>query len=395
MCSHLIELKQEQSKRELLIHKEKQLKYAIDETEDKLHILQLEFNQFKETAKKQENSWKREKDLLIVENNKRISELEDQYNLTLVKNKAELNGKIQECNSKYQHCLREVEVITKETLQKKYEEEKHAAIYQIQKECAKEIEDNKKKISTQFQSELNQLQDAYRQREMQTSDDLTQLEHMYNLRIDKLESQIKLFKEKALEAEKRLEAYKSSTSQEAHEWKINSQKYEESMKLHEGKALEWKQKISQSNQLNNELINREKLLKEQCREVLIENKSLKDAIFQHNTHIQRLNSERLSLENKLKQSSYQDEAVFVSLEIAKQEALMLEKENHRLKHENQLLQGVVNRSDKILYGNGTRDILSDLNSKSPISTKLTANTITKTILNKHASPALRRSFGTR
>lgn len=270
-----------------------------------------------------------------------------------------LSATIERMNSKFSDTIQEIERTSYESAKKKLDVQKMQELAAMQIECNRQIEAIRAQNKLTSASEIETLKRNYKTREEQTMMDLKHLESLHSRRVDELESAIVVWRTRAEKAE---ESAANAMMCAARGSEAERASAEDTMRQLESHA---------SNVENLQIALQRK------HEELMESRSREASYREHlNRAIEECRVQRAQNLDSLRQSSCDGaQAVHwkrvaqevelnltasnTSLQIARDEAAMLENEVQRLTSQNRSLQEALDRADKIVYGNTAASVIKN------------------------------------
>lgn len=268
-----------------------------------------------------------------------------------------LSATVEKMNAKFSDTITSIERTAYESAKKKFDVQKMQELAAMQIECNRQIESYRAQNKLTNTAELETLKKNYAEREMQTMMDLKHLEALHTRRVTELEGAISSWRSRAEKAEEKAAsalmsaARGSETSRAAAEDTIrqleshadNVEALQVSLQKKHEELLESRSREASYREHLNRAI-------EECRVQRAQNL---DALRQSSCDgAQAVHWKRVAQELELNLT-----ASNTSMQIARDEAAMLENEVQRLTSQTRSLQDALDRADKIVYGNSAAVVI--------------------------------------
>jgi hypothetical protein len=264
---------------------------------------------------------------------------------------------VEKMNSKFSETVGAIERAAYDAAKKKFDVQKMQELASMQIECNRQIEEIRGHNKLANASEVESLKKNYEQREQQTMLDLKHLESLHARRVGELETAVAAWRARAeTSAEKAATAFMSAAKGS----EASRSSAEDTMRQLECHAVNVEQLQTALKQKHEELLEsrsretsyREHLNRaiEECRVQRAQNL---DSLRQSSCDgAQAVHWKRVAQEVEVSMA-----ASNTSMQIARDEVVMLENDVQRLTSQNRSLQEALNRADRIVYGNNAAAVV--------------------------------------
>lgn len=164
--------------------------------------LTAENGRLRDTSAAEQAAFDRERKILLAEHQARAARLDQESSDSQAKTQVELRQRHSELQLRFESKVKEMEASIRQTIQAEAESARLRADAVAKKKHAAELEEAKLEERKARAREVDQLRESFREREKQTSDDLSQLESLHNDRVRRLDAQNDSLRQRVIEAEK-------------------------------------------------------------------------------------------------------------------------------------------------------------------------------------------------
>ena len=195
-------LQTETAMRERAEGREVTLLQEIAGLKEQLARLSAETTRVKETAAAEAAAFDRERRIMQADHTARTARHEQEAADAAAKAQAELRLKHGEMHMQFESRVKEIEASIRATIESEAEHNRIRHDAAAKKGFAAELEAARLEERKARAREVEQVREAFREREKQTADDLAQLEALHNERVARLDGQNDALRQRVLDAEK-------------------------------------------------------------------------------------------------------------------------------------------------------------------------------------------------
>lgn len=355
--------------------RERDLRKELFELTSRNRTLEYEFNKIKESATLENIALAAENERLRTENKQmtdKLRLLREESSLTTEKT---LSATVDQMNSRFTETVQSIEKSAYETAKKKFDVQRMQELAAMQMECNKQIETIRLQSKAASEKELDMLRKNYENREQQTMLDLKQLEQLHALRISELEKTLVAWRGRAEKAEENAASALLSAAKGSEASRLAAVDTIRQLEHHADNVESLQTALQQKHDELLESRSREATYREHL------NRSIEECRIQRAQNLDSLRQASCDAAQAAhwKRAAQELElslgAANTSLQIARDEAMMLENEVSRLNSQNLSLQEALDRADKIVYGNA---VVAASKSKEPTPAKATKPSLQNT-----------------
>ena len=340
----------EKSSRERAENHEINMRQEVTSLREQVQRQQSEITRLHTVHKADTEHWERERSLIRTDAEAQRKRVEREREECVNKAQIELRSKLSELSLRFDSRVKEMEGNITETIRQQEEGKRLQEIHIIIKQCEKDLETCRTDERRARVREVENLRNAFKERERQTAEDLVQLEQLHTERLQRLEQQNAMLIKKADHAEKEANIAKDISQKGSVEVRLQAiqhmQQAETATKKSESLVL---QAASLRKELQESRV-REGTYREQLSNSLEENRLQRAELLEAQKQAQSVSSEAHMWKKQAAAADMTHTTAATTVQIARDEISMLEHELARVKEDNYALQRSLQRAEKLVYG---------------------------------------------
>ena len=343
-------LQKETSSRERAETHEVNMRQEIASLREQTQRLQAEITRLHSVHKADTEHWERERNIIRTDAETQRKRVEREREEFSNKAQVDLRTKLSELSLRFDSRVKEMETTITETIRQQEEGRRLQEMQVTIKQCEKDIETCRTEERRARAREVESLRGAFKERERQTADDLTQLEQLHAERLRRLEQQNDMLLKKVEVAERETEAAKQLAQRGSTEVRLQATQH---MQQAEAATQKAESLVIQSTALRKELQEsriREGTYREQLSRALEENRLQRAEFLETQKQLQTVSSEAQMWRKQAQEADMTHTTTGTTIQIARDEINMLEHELARVKEDNYALQMSLHKAEMVVYG---------------------------------------------
>ena len=268
-------LQTETAMRERAEGREVTLLQEIAGLKEQLARLSAETTRVKDTAAAEAAAFERERRIMQADHTARTARHEQEAADAAAKAQAELRLKHGELHLQFEARVKEIEASIRATIESEAENQRIRYDAAAKKSFAAELEAARLEERKARAREVEQVREAFREREKQTADDLAQLETLHNERVARLDAQNDALRQRVLDAEKASKRATAAAARSNDELKKTASVHLRASEENARRAMELAEQLSVAQRETQDSRQREAAYREQVARSLEETRVLR------------------------------------------------------------------------------------------------------------------------